>query len=69
MTEVKAAESSESTIFQLASGPNKGQWVEIRDVWADNLEEEMAVIREIVTKYKFVAMVKTRLLQPFLSCD
>lgn len=29
---------------------------EIRDVWADNLEAEIAVIREIVDQYPFVAM-------------
>jgi hypothetical protein len=34
-----------------------GQHVEIRDVWASNLEEEMEKIREIVEKYPYVAMV------------
>jgi hypothetical protein len=34
-----------------------GQTVEIRDVWAANLEEEMEKIREIIEKYPFVAMV------------
>jgi CCR4-NOT transcription complex subunit 7/8 len=29
---------------------------EIRDVWAFNVEEEMAAIREIVDRYNYVAM-------------
>ena len=35
-----------------------GTHVEIRDVWASNLEEEMEKIREIVEKYPYVAMVE-----------
>jgi hypothetical protein len=38
-----------------------GKPLEIRDVWAETLEEEMAFIRELVvaqpTPYSFVAMV------------
>eukprot|EP01138_Halocafeteria_seosinensis_P010988 gb/GECG01011223.1/.p1 GENE.gb/GECG01011223.1/~~gb/GECG01011223.1/.p1 ORF type:complete len:115 (+),score=14.04 gb/GECG01011223.1/:1-345(+) len=34
-----------------------GKIIEIRDVWASNLDEEMACIREIVQKYNYVAMV------------
>jgi hypothetical protein len=34
---------------------------EIRDVWESNLEEEMAVIREIIQEYPFVAMVSLQL--------
>lgn len=33
-----------------------GKRIEIRDVWADNLEEEMVNIRSLIQKYKFVAM-------------
>lgn len=41
-----------SGIFRTADG----KAVEIRDVWASNLEEEMAVIRELIEKYRYVAM-------------
>ena len=34
-----------------------GRTVEIRDVWAENLEEEMENIREVIQKYPYVAMV------------
>jgi hypothetical protein len=34
-----------------------GRRVEIRDVWADNLEAEMAIIRDVVQRYPYVAMV------------
>lgn len=34
-----------------------GRFVEIRNVWAHNLEREMVVIREIVERYPYVAMV------------
>jgi CCR4-NOT transcription complex subunit 7/8 len=35
--------------------PN-GKMVEIRDVWRDNLDEEMAIIRKVVEKFPYVAM-------------
>jgi CCR4-NOT transcription complex subunit 7/8 len=44
----------------IASGfftTSDGRVVEIRDVWASNLEEEMEIIRELVEKYNYVAMV------------
>lgn len=34
--------------------PNKGR---IREVWKHNLEEEMGVLRDIVDKYPYIAMV------------
>lgn len=36
-------------------GPG-GQMIEIREVYADNLEEEMAHIRKVVERYNYVAM-------------
>lgn len=35
-----------------------GKHLEIRDVWAENLEEELATIRDVVLRYPFVAMVR-----------
>lgn len=35
--------------------PNKGR---IREVWKHNLHEEMAVLRELVDKYPYIAMVR-----------
>ena len=37
------------------------QEVEIRDVWAHNLEEELAYIRKLVVDYPIVAMVRLSL--------
>jgi CCR4-NOT transcription complex subunit 7/8 len=37
---------------------NKGR---IRDVWKGNLHEEMALLRQLVDKYPYVAMVRTGL--------
>ena len=34
----------------------KGKMIEIKNVWAHNLEEEMARMREVARTYKFVAM-------------
>jgi CCR4-NOT transcription complex subunit 7/8 len=34
--------------------PNKGR---IREVWAHNLHEEMAVLRDLIDKYPYIAMV------------
>ena len=35
----------------------QGQTIEIREVWANNLDEEMDIIQEILEKYPYVAMV------------
>ena len=40
----------------MRSQPNRGR---IREVWRHNLEEEMAVLREVIAKYPYVAMVCT----------
>eukprot|EP00349_Pseudokeronopsis_sp_Brazil_P009462 CAMPEP_0202969004 /NCGR_PEP_ID=MMETSP1396-20130829/14595_1 /ASSEMBLY_ACC=CAM_ASM_000872 /TAXON_ID= /ORGANISM="Pseudokeronopsis sp., Strain Brazil" /LENGTH=351 /DNA_ID=CAMNT_0049696053 /DNA_START=12 /DNA_END=1064 /DNA_ORIENTATION=- len=54
-----AEHKSGSTEKSSASGIFKtpdGKTIEIRDVWASNLDVEMALIRELVVKYKYVAM-------------
>lgn len=33
------------------------QEVDIREVWASNLEDEMAIIRDTIEKYTYIAMV------------
>jgi hypothetical protein len=35
-----------------------GKTIEIRDVWASNLDEEMEKIRDCIEKYPYVAMVR-----------
>ena len=35
-----------------------GKTIEIRDVWADNLDESMALIRDLVETHPYVAMVR-----------
>lgn len=42
-------------------GHNKGR---IREVWKHNLHEEMAVLRDLVDKYPYIAMVRACCPQP-----
>lgn len=44
---------SASGIFKTVDGKT----IEIRDVWASNLDKEMEIIRELIEKYRYVAMV------------
>lgn len=37
--------------------PSRAEVPEIRDVWEDNLEEEMGVLRGMIERYPYVAMV------------
>jgi CAF1 family ribonuclease len=60
----RSASSASSAAFSSANSnavskytfQYQGQTLEIRNVWAENVEEEMAVIRQIVEKYNYVAM-------------
>lgn len=49
------AEPEQVRAAGLFDKPGGGQ-IEIRDVWASNLEEEMDRIREVIEKYPYVAM-------------
>ena len=46
-----------------------GRTIEIRDVWASNLEEEMANIREILEDYPYIAMVRAYFSQLQFECS
>lgn len=51
---------AEEQVYKKASGffpTPDGKTIEIRDVWASNLADEMAHIREILEKFPYVAMV------------
>lgn len=52
---VEQGESPDDELSRMYTGPD-GRTVEIRNVWADNLEEEMAKIREIVETHPYVSM-------------
>eukprot|EP00934_Nitzschia_sp_Nitz4_P007912 Nitzschia sp. Nitz4//scaffold127_size64804//49545//50750//NITZ4_006184-RA/size64804-augustus-gene-0.61-mRNA-1//-1//CDS//3329534774//7902//frame0 len=36
--------------------PSTGESLEIRNVWAENVEEEMRLVRQVIEKYPYVAM-------------
>lgn len=46
-----------------------GRVVEIRNVWASNLEEEMANIRDIIEKYPFIGMVRVMMHSIMMYCE
>lgn len=37
---------------------NNNEACGIRDVWANNMEDEFKIIRQIVQKYNYIAMVR-----------
>lgn len=51
-----ASTSGNSNAVAKYTFTNDGEMLEIRNVWAENVEEEMACIREVVEKYPYVAM-------------
>ncbi|KAL9400425.1 hypothetical protein Peur_009386 [Populus x canadensis] len=42
--------------MEMSIAPPKEESIQIREVWNDNLEEEFALIREIVDQFNYVAM-------------
>ena len=42
------------------TGAKGGMKERIRDVWRDNLQQEMKTIRELVDKYPYVSMVSVK---------
>jgi len=48
--------ASHSNAIPIHSFEHNGETLEIRNVWAENVEEEMRVIRELIEKYPYVAM-------------
>lgn len=60
----QAASASSTAPAVSAAGPSTFEWqgkhIEIRNVWASNVEEEMANIRDLLPKYNYIAMVRSR---------
>lgn len=50
------AENSQSNAIPKYTFQYQGETLEIRNVWAENVDEEMAHIREVIEKYPYVAM-------------
>lgn len=55
--EYKSGPSEKITASGIFKTPD-GKTVEIRDVWASNLDKEMEIIRDLLEKYNYVAMVR-----------
>jgi CCR4-NOT transcription complex subunit 7/8 len=51
-----ASNGNSNAIMKYTFTSPDGETLEIRNVWAENVEEEMACIREVVEKYPYVAM-------------
>ena len=51
-----ASASANSNAVATYTFQYQGQTLEIRNVWAENVEEEMAIIRQLIEKYPYVAM-------------
>lgn len=43
-----------------AGSRNRGKETRIREVWKTNLAEEMAILRQLVDKYQYIAMVRRK---------
>ena len=60
-TVATAATATAAASTEAKNGPNlyttkDGKQIEIRDVWEDNLEEEMANVRKLVDQYHYIGM-------------
>jgi CCR4-NOT transcription complex subunit 7/8 len=51
-----SASGNSNAVMKYTFTSPEGEVLEIRNVWAENVEEEMACIREVVEKYPYVAM-------------
>ena len=54
------AEMQSSGNGSSSGGASNGESEESVNVWAKNLEEEFAKLRQVVQKYRYVAMVSVR---------
>ena len=52
---------------RVSAGEYKGVEIKFVDVWRSNIHEEFAIIRTILEKYPYVAMVRRTLRPPCLA--